>query len=168
MVTGEHCVCTTLCVIISPLSTMWVRVEATLNWTSMCSLPGSRATQAGGWWSALWMMVYILVLDYITTSASVLTCAGLQRTHPDLNTNFVRKNNPKLLCWTAVSPLSFQQDWTASLNTVDGSYDPSPSSSYDNHGTSCGGIIAMEKSNDHCGVGVAHHAKLGGQLSLLQ
>lgn len=58
--------------------------------------------------------------------------------------------------------ISPYQDWTASLNMVDGSNDPSPSSSYNTHGTTCAGIVAMEKSNDYCGVGVAHRANLGG------
>ena len=94
--------------------------------------------------------------------------AGLQRTHPDLNANFVSKTimsscSDKVVDNYCLPPIYPAQDWTASLNTVDGSSDPSPSSYYNNHGTSCAGIIAMEKSNDHCGVGVAHHANLGGQ-----
>lgn len=45
---------------------------------------------------------------------------------------------------------------------MDGSNDPTPSSSYDNHGTRCAGVVAMEKSNNYCGVGVAHQATLTG------
>ena len=32
----------------------------------------------------------------------------------------------------------------------------------DSHGTSCAGIIAMEKDNDVCGVGVAYRANITG------
>ena len=33
----------------------------------------------------------------------------------------------------------------------------------DSHGTSCAGIIAMEKSNDLCGVGVAYRSIITGK-----
>ena len=33
----------------------------------------------------------------------------------------------------------------------------------DSHGTSCAGIIAMEKSNDVCGVGVAYLSRIIGE-----
>lgn len=45
---------------------------------------------------------------------------------------------------------------------VDGSNDPSPASSYDNHGTRCAGVVAMERDNHYCGVGVAYEATLSG------
>ena len=32
----------------------------------------------------------------------------------------------------------------------------------ENHGTNCAGIIAMEKSNNKCGVGVAYHSSITG------
>ena len=32
------------------------------------------------------------------------------------------------------------------------------------HGTSCAGIIAMEKNNNKCGVGVAFNSKITGQF----
>ena len=31
------------------------------------------------------------------------------------------------------------------------------------HGTNCAGIIAMEKNNEKCGVGVAYDSKITGQ-----
>ena len=31
------------------------------------------------------------------------------------------------------------------------------------HGTACAGIVAMEKSNDVCGVGVAYNSKITGK-----
>ena len=33
----------------------------------------------------------------------------------------------------------------------------------DSHGTGCAGIIAMEKNNDVCGVGVAYHSSIIGE-----
>ena len=33
-----------------------------------------------------------------------------------------------------------------------------------NHGTNCAGIIAMEKSNNKCGVGVAYHSSITGTV----
>ena len=33
----------------------------------------------------------------------------------------------------------------------------------DSHGTSCAGIIAMEKSNEVCGVGVAYESLITGE-----
>ena len=35
----------------------------------------------------------------------------------------------------------------------------------DSHGTSCAGIIAMEKSNDVCGVGVAYRSSITGKFT---
>ena len=32
----------------------------------------------------------------------------------------------------------------------------------DSHGTSCAGIVAMEKSNGVCGVGVAYNSRITG------
>ena len=34
----------------------------------------------------------------------------------------------------------------------------------ESHGTSCAGIIAMEKSNDVCGVGVAYRSSITGNF----
>ena len=34
----------------------------------------------------------------------------------------------------------------------------------DSHGTSCAGIIAMEKNNNVCGVGVAYRARITGEF----
>ena len=48
---------------------------------------------------------------------------------------------------------------------MDGSNDPSPASSSDNHGTRCAGVVAMEKSNQYCGVGVAHDSTLVGKCN---
>ncbi len=35
------------------------------------------------------------------------------------------------------------------------------------HGTCCAGVIAMNKSNDHCGVGVAYHSTITGGLLII-
>ena len=37
----------------------------------------------------------------------------------------------------------------------------------DRHGTSCAGVIAMEKDNDYCGVGVAYDVRLVGMHMLI-
>lgn len=54
------------------------------------------------------------------------------------------------------------QDSTASYNYIEAVTDPSPSSLYDSHGTSCAGEIGMARDNGYCGVGVAYNCKLGG------
>ena len=38
----------------------------------------------------------------------------------------------------------------------------------DSHGTSCAGIIAMEKSNGVCGVGVAYNSNITGIIIIYQ
>ena len=102
-----------------------------------------------------------LTITGCTSSLSV--CAGLERTHPDLDNNFVRGLHASHWAHSDhLCPLTMQ-DFSASLNAVEGGSDPSPSYSYDSHGTKCAGIVGMEKNNDHCGVGVAHHANVGGQ-----
>ncbi|KAK6017063.1 hypothetical protein OSTOST_17448, partial [Ostertagia ostertagi] len=42
---------------------------------------------------------------------------------------------------------------------------PSPD---ETHGTRCAGIIAMAANNSKCGVGVAHHSRLGGLTVLAE
>ena len=37
----------------------------------------------------------------------------------------------------------------------------------DSHGTSCAGIVAMEKSNRVCGVGVAYQSRITGECSMI-
>lgn len=45
---------------------------------------------------------------------------------------------------------------------VDDDPDPSPSSSFEDHGTLVAGVVAMVKGNDVCGVGVAFQSSLSG------
>lgn len=53
------------------------------------------------------------------------------------------------------------QDITASYDFVANRSNPSPQTS-DYHGTSCAGIIAMERNNYYCGAGVAYNCRIGG------
>ena len=57
------------------------------------------------------------------------------------------------------------QEATDSFDFVDNDSDPTPDvffTTKENHGTSCAGVIGMEKDNHKCGVGVAYNAKLAG------
>ena len=58
------------------------------------------------------------------------------------------------------------QDIDINVMTGEGDAFPGISSSTGNlstHGTYCAGIIAMEKNNNKCGVGVAYNSKITGQ-----
>jgi len=57
--------------------------------------------------------------------------------------------------------ISFQDSY-ASYNFVETKNDPSPTSVYDSHGTSCAGEVGMRRDNNYCGVGVAYNCNLGG------
>ena len=50
-----------------------------------------------------------------------------------------------------------------SYDFVNNDKDPSPDSPYNDHGTSCAGIIGAAK-NGVCGVGIAYNVYLGGEL----
>ena len=45
---------------------------------------------------------------------------------------------------------------------IDNDEDPFPISSDDNHGTNVAGVIAMEKDNGICGIGVAYQSSVTG------
>ena len=47
-------------------------------------------------------------------------------------------------------------------NAINETYSADPMVISDSHGTSCAGIIAMEKGNEHCGVGVAYNSNITG------
>ncbi|PIO58579.1 hypothetical protein TELCIR_19982, partial [Teladorsagia circumcincta] len=68
-------------------------------------------------------------------------------------------------------------DMDSSHEDLKPSYDPSISHSFvrkqargpdETHGTRCAGIIAMAANNSKCGVGVAHHCRLGGLTVLAE
>ena len=61
------------------------------------------------------------------------------------------------------------QDIDINVMTGEGDAFPGISSSTGNlstHGTYCAGIIAMEKNNNKCGVGVAYNSKITGQYTI--
>lgn len=59
-----------------------------------------------------------------------------------------------------------RQDEAASYNFIEFINDPTPANpSRQTHGTSCAGIIAMQRDTGMCGVGVAHQANIGGKMS---
>ena len=64
----------------------------------------------------------------------------------------------------------FLQDSSVSYDYYNRDYDPTPDEYFgdepDSHGTMCAGVIGMAKSNARCGVGVAHHARIGGTCIL--
>ena len=43
-----------------------------------------------------------------------------------------------------------------------------PKRNRDNHGTSCAGIVAMVKSNNVCGVGIAYESQIAGEFQFLR
>ena len=50
------------------------------------------------------------------------------------------------------------------LTGVDSAFPNEINGTRDSHGTSCAGIIAMEKSNNVCGVGVAYKSQVTGKF----
>ncbi|WKX90706.1 hypothetical protein Q1695_009505 [Nippostrongylus brasiliensis] len=83
------------------------------------------------------------LLGYAGRNVSVsILDDGIQRDHPDLVTNY---------------------DPLASTDINDHDDDPTPQNNGDNkHGTRCAGEVAAIAGNNHCGVGVAFKAKIGG------
>ncbi|KAL6731403.1 hypothetical protein Aduo_002273 [Ancylostoma duodenale] len=83
------------------------------------------------------------LLGYAGRNVSVsILDDGIQRDHPDLITNY---------------------DPLASTDINDHDDDPTPQNNGDNkHGTRCAGEVAAIAGNNHCGVGVAFKAKIGG------
>ena len=49
-----------------------------------------------------------------------------------------------------------------SYDFIDYDNNADPASDEDDHGTSCAGIVAMVRSNDICGVGVAYDSNVAG------
>ncbi|KIH49459.1 hypothetical protein ANCDUO_20466, partial [Ancylostoma duodenale] len=81
--------------------------------------------------------------DYIHNDEQVVEMRRVVfRDHPDLITNY---------------------DPLASTDINDHDDDPTPQNNGDNkHGTRCAGEVAAIAGNNHCGVGVAFKAKIGG------
>ena len=70
--------------------------------------------------------------------------------------------SPLIYHWT-----HFHQITTLDLNALTGESNAFPQLVNDSHGTNCAGIIAMEKSNRVCGVGVAYQSSITGNFFML-
>ena len=70
-------------------------------------------------------------------------------------------NSTCILLYTTQSFI-FHQDLEASYDFVAATNDPTPYYSSDSHGTNCAGVVAMERDNGYCGVGVAYDSQIGG------
>jgi hypothetical protein len=75
---------------------------------------------------------------------------GVEFTHPDLSTNY-----------------RADLDYNA-INRTDTAFPGLFNGTRSSHGTACAGIVAMEKSNDVCGVGVAYNSGITGILLLAE
>ena len=67
-----------------------------------------------------------------------------------------------LLKFISVTTQVNQLDYNA-INGTDTAFPGFTDGERDSHGTGCAGIVAMEKSNDVCGVGVAYNSKITGK-----
>ena len=91
-------------------------------------------------------------------------------THTHTHTHTHSHTHTYTHAYTNVHACVHIQEANVSYDFVNSDSDPTPEVDIifqikEGHGTSCAGIIGMEKDNHKCGVGVAYHAKLAGQLN---